>query len=92
MSLQKAVVLSAVQSATALVCAFVSIKITSVYLGPAGIGVLGQFLLFANLMFGIISSGVNNGVVRWTSQPENDGESLSFRLSSGIYTRISTFD
>lgn len=88
MSLQKAVVLSAVQSATALVCAFVSIKITSVYLGPAGIGVLGQFLLFANLMFGIISSGVNNGVVRWTSQPENDIRSRHQQIATALKLQL----
>ncbi len=88
MSLQKAVVLSAIQSATALVCAFVSIKITSVYLGPAGIGVLGQFLLFMNLMFGIVSSGINNGVVRWTSQPENDVQSRHRLVATALKLQL----
>ena len=38
--------MGAVQTVVSMVLSFISIKITSVYLGPAGLGTLGQLTYF----------------------------------------------
>ena len=42
MSLKRAASLSLLQTAASMVTSFLSVKVTSVYLGPAGMGLLGQ--------------------------------------------------
>jgi hypothetical protein len=68
MSLKRAASLGIVQSAVSVACSFISVKITSVYLGPAGIGLLGQLQNFMTLSQGIVGAGLNTAVVRRTAQ------------------------
>jgi PST family polysaccharide transporter len=68
MSLRRAASLGAVQSGAAMATGFLSIKITSVYLGPAGLGTLGQLQYFIAIALGVFMSGLNTGVIRRTAE------------------------
>lgn len=74
MSLRKAVSLGSLQTAVSLAVGFLSVKITSVYLGPAGVGVLGQMQQFIHLAFGVVVTGLKNGVVRRTAELGHDAD------------------
>ena len=71
-TLRLAVSMGAVQTAVSMVLSFLSIKVTSVYLGPAGIGTLSQLTYFTLLAQSIIAAGVHTGLVRRTAQLAND--------------------
>ena len=72
MSLFKAASLGAVRMAVQMVASFLSVKVTSVYLGPAGIGVLSQLQSFMGMTLGVVSGGVNTGVIRLTAEYGTD--------------------
>jgi O-antigen/teichoic acid export membrane protein len=86
--LRQAASLSAVQTATTMVCAFASVKITSHYLGPAGIGTLGQLLQFIVLTFGLVSSGINNGLVRRMPEVEHDAAARASLLATALKIKL----
>ena len=57
MSLRRAFSFGALQTGFSMVLSFFSIKITAVYLGPAGIGTLGQLTYFMSLTQGVLAAG-----------------------------------
>lgn len=68
MSLKRAASLSLLQTAASMTTSFVSVKITSVYLGPAGMGLLGQLQQFMAMTQNVVSFGLNTSLVRRTAQ------------------------
>lgn len=72
MSLRRAFSFGAFQTVVAMVLSFFSIKITAVYLGPAGIGTLGQLNYFMSLTQGVLAAGLQIGLVRRTAELTDD--------------------
>lgn len=72
--LHRAVLLGAVRTAVQMAASFLSVKITSVFLGPAGIGVLAQLQGFIGLTLGVMGNGVNKGLVRCTAEDGQNAE------------------
>ncbi|MEP7102111.1 MAG: O-antigen translocase [Burkholderiales bacterium] len=72
MSLRLAAKMGAVQTVVSMVLSFISIKVTSVYLGPAGLGTLGQLTYFMAMTQAILSSGVGTALVRRTAELGDD--------------------
>lgn len=68
MGLRQAASLGALQTLVTMLAGFASIKITSVYLGPAGLGLLSQFQLVIGLALGVVVSGMSTGVIRLTAE------------------------
>ena len=64
MSLRNAISMGLVQSAAGMIMSFISIKVTAVYLGPAGIGTMSQLNYLISMTGGIITSGICAGLVR----------------------------
>jgi len=60
--------MGAVQTLVSMVLSFISIKITSVYLGPVGLGTMGQLGLFMAMTQAILAAGVGTGLVRRTAE------------------------
>ena len=58
--------------AVQMVASFLNVKVTSVYLGPAGIGLLGQLQNFIGMALGVLANGVNTGVIRLTAEYGSD--------------------
>ncbi|NVD73928.1 hypothetical protein D0T25_24945 [Duganella sp. BJB488] len=72
MALKKALSWGAAQTLTRMALSFLSIKITAVYLGPAGLALVGQFGNFFTLAQGVAGSALNTGVMNLTAQDEPD--------------------
>jgi len=68
MSLRRAASLGALQTAVSMVASFLSVKVTSVFLGPAGMGTLGQLQYFIAMSQTAVTSGLNTGIVRRTAE------------------------
>jgi len=67
-SLGSAVIWSALQTGVRLVLGFLSVKITAIYLGPAGIALTSQLNNLFTFMQGTLGNAVNDGVVKLTAQ------------------------
>ena len=57
---RKAFRLGALQALVRLVCSFASVKLTAVYLGPAGLALIAQFNNFMSLCQGVIVTGLDD--------------------------------
>lgn len=68
MSLRLAASIGVVQAGTSMVLGLVSIKVTSIYLGPAGLGTMGQLNYFMALTHGALAAGLHTGLVRRTAE------------------------
>jgi antigen flippase len=68
MSLRRAASLGAVQTVVSMLAGFLSVKVTSVFLGPAGLGTLGQLQYFIAMSLTTVTSGLNTGIVRRTAE------------------------
>lgn len=96
MTLRLAASMGAVQTAVSMVLSFVSIKITSVYLGPAGLGTMGQLGLFMAMTQAVLAAGVGTGMVRRTAElSEAPAErelaiatALRLLLGAGVLTAV----
>jgi O-antigen/teichoic acid export membrane protein len=72
MSLRQAATLGAAQTVVSMALSFLSVKVTSVYLGPAGVGTLGQFTYFVTMAQAVLAAGLNIGLVRRTAELGED--------------------
>jgi PST family polysaccharide transporter len=69
-----------------LVCSFVSIKFTAVYLGPTGLALIAQFGNFMTLCESIVTGGLNTAINRLGS--EHDVDELRRRALLGTAARM----
>lgn len=56
------------QAMIRLICSFISIKLTAVYLGPSGLALVAQFNNLVTLGQGMLGAGVNTAMVRLTAE------------------------
>jgi O-antigen/teichoic acid export membrane protein len=64
--------MGAVQTVVSIVLSFFSIKVTSVYLGPSGLGTLGQLIYFIAMSQAVLSAGLGTGTVRRIAELGDD--------------------
>ena len=72
MSLRLAATAGTAQTVVSMVLSFISVKITSVYLGPAGLGTVGQLGYFMAMTVAILAAGPNIGLVRRVAELGDD--------------------
>ena len=69
----KASFLNGIANIIKLGTGLISNKIVAVYLGPAGIALLGQFQNFSQMVMSLASVGINTGITKYTAE-YNDNE------------------
>lgn len=62
---------------TKMIFGFVIAKVISIYAGPTGLAMLGQYQSFINSIIGVVSSPVKTGVVRYTAEYYKEGDFTS---------------
>lgn len=104
MTFIKTTMLSGVASALSMVLGFVLNKVLAVYIGPVGIGLLGQFQNFLTILQLWATGGVTTGIVKYTSEFREDKLqkhhfwsmgmliSLVFTLVCSIFTYVFAMD
>ncbi len=55
-----------------MVCSFISIKVTAVYLGPGGLALVAQFSNFVSLFQSMLGQGLVTGIVRLSAEYVDD--------------------
>jgi PST family polysaccharide transporter len=71
---RKAFTLGALQALVRLACSFVSVKLTAVYLGPAGLALIAQFNNFMSLCQGIVVTALETATIRLGAEYRQDVE------------------
>lgn len=65
-------------------------KAVSVYIGPAGLAVIGQFQNFSQLILVAAQGAINNGVVKYTAEYGRESEKLPSLFSTSIRISFTT--
>lgn len=87
--LVRATAFSAMATVVKLITALVINKIISVYLGPAGVAIIGQMTNFIIVAYVLGGSGINSGVVKYISEYKtHEPEKIPSLLSSGLWIVI----
>jgi O-antigen/teichoic acid export membrane protein len=84
MTLRRAATVGSLQTATSLIVSFFSVKITSIYLGPAGVGTLGQMQYFIAMASGIIAAGLSTAMIRRTAELGDDRNARAVVVSTTL--------
>lgn len=79
---------SAASTSVRLLFSILSNKIMAFYLGPAGIGLLGQLASFQTIASSIASLGMSSVVVRFIAGPEPEREKSSYLFAAIVITLI----
>jgi PST family polysaccharide transporter len=89
MSFRKAVSFGALQTFASLIVGFAAVKITSFYLGPSGVAIMGQLQYFMGMVSGGVMNGLRNGLVRRTAELANDPDRRAIHVSSVLKIIVS---
>lgn len=89
MTLVKTSLLSLIATFFKMLSGLIINKAVSVYIGPAGLAVIGQFQNFSQLVLVVAQGAINNGVVKYTAEYGRESEKLPSLFSTSI--RISLF-
>lgn len=76
MALKKALIWGGGQTVFRMCLSFISIKVTTVYLGPSGLALVGQLGNFITLIQGGIGCAIQTGVVKKTAEAKGDRQKL----------------
>ncbi|MBW5408392.1 O-antigen translocase [Morganella morganii] len=90
MTLIKTSILSLIATFFKMLSGLVINKAVSVYIGPSGLALIGQFQNFIQITLIAAQGAINNGVVKYTSEYAHDKKSLSSLLSTALKISIST--
>jgi polysaccharide transporter, PST family len=81
----KASFLNGIANIIKLGAGLISNKIVAVYLGPAGIALLGQFQNFSQMVMSLASVGINTGVTKYVAEYNDDELNRKKILSTGFF-------
>jgi PST family polysaccharide transporter len=99
-TLKSAVKWSAGSTVVRLVCGFISIKVTAVYVGPAGLALIAQLSNFYSLLQTTASNALDSAVVKMTAEAEQTqperasgviGTALRLVLGIGLFLAAAVF-
>ena len=71
-----------------ILTSLVSNKIAAVFLGPAGIALLGQFYNFTTMAMSVATVGINNGITKYTAEYCDDNHKRDSILSTGFLLTV----
>lgn len=90
MTLIKTSILSLIATFFKMLSGLVINKAVSVYIGPSGLAIIGQFQNFSQLVLIAAQGAINNGVVKYTAEYGKESKKLPSLFSTSIRISLST--
>ena len=63
---------SGISTVIKIITSFVSAKVIAIYLGPTGLGMLGQLTSFIAIFLTISTGAITTGVIKFVSEYKNE--------------------
>ena len=82
MALIKTSILSFIATAIKLASVFIINKAVSIYIGPSGLALIGQFQNFSQLSMIVAQGGLSTGITKYTAEYGKDSKRLPILLST----------
>ena len=90
MTLIKTSILSLIATFFKMLSGLVINKAISVYIGPSGLALIGQFQNFTQISLIAAQGAINNGVVKYTAEYSDDKNKLHSLLSTALKVSLTT--
>lgn len=84
MKMLRTSLLSGISNVLRILLGLVLNKVYAVYVGPAGIALLGQFQNLTGIASGLCTGGITSGVVKYTAEVRHDPEQRSRLFSTAL--------
>lgn len=66
-------------------------KFVAIYVGPGGLGIIGQFQNFSQIVMSISKAGINNGVTKYIASSDDDCRKSDIIVTSFVITCFCSF-
>ncbi|MEY0099052.1 O-antigen translocase [Providencia stuartii] len=90
MTLIKTSLLSLIATFFKMLSGLVINKVISVYIGPAGLAIIGQFQNFSQIILIVAQGAINNGVVKYTAEYGKENKKLPILFSTAAKISLTT--
>ncbi|HBC6705092.1 TPA: O-antigen flippase, partial [Proteus mirabilis] len=90
MTLIKTSILSLIATFFKMLSGLIINKAISVYIGPAGLAIIGQFQNFSQLVLIAAQGAINNGVVKYTAEYGKESKLLPILFSTALRISLIT--
>lgn len=84
----KTSLLNGVANFIKILTSLVSNKVAAVFLGPAGVALLGQFYNFTSMAMSFATVGINSGIIKYTAEYYDDDSKRNSILSTGFLLTV----
>jgi PST family polysaccharide transporter len=91
MTLIKTSILTAIATVIKVITSFVINKLVSIYVGPSGLALIGQFQNFTGIVTTFATGGLNNGVVKYVAEYKDKDKKEKILGSALLITLGSSF-
>lgn len=88
MNLAKTTSLTALSTVIRMISGFIVNKFIAIYVGPAGLALMGQFQNFISIATTVASGAINNGVIKYSAEYYEDQEQQAKMLSTATQLSI----
>lgn len=69
--------LTSISTASKIITTFISAKVLAIFVGPAGIALLGQLINIATIFMTISTAGISNGVTKYVAESREDSQKVN---------------
>ncbi|EJN6961865.1 lipopolysaccharide biosynthesis protein [Photobacterium damselae subsp. damselae] len=86
----KTTILTLISTLIKILSSLVINKTVSVYIGPSGLALIGQFQNLLQIMMVVAQGGINNGIIKYTAEYRDDNNKLHSVWSAGAAILLSS--
>jgi len=91
MTLIKTFVLTAVSTVIRIISGFIINKILSIYVGPSGLALVGQFQNFSSIVTTFSNGAITQGIVKYVAEYKDIGKKQKIFSTSTVITLVCSF-
>lgn len=77
MTIKSTFLLTSIHTAIKVLSGIIMNKIIAVYLGPAGLAMIGQFQNFSQLVINVATGSIHTGIIKYTAENKNSQANLN---------------
>lgn len=77
--------INAIATFIRMVAGFISLKIVSILIGPAGVALVGQLNNFSTIIQVLSTGGINNGLIKYIAENKDSKNEITKYLRTGVF-------
>ena len=88
MTIKSTFIWTSVHTVIKILSGIIMNKVIAVYLGPAGLAMIGQFQNFSQLVVNIATGSIHSGIVKYTAENKDDAKQLTKIWNNALYISL----